>query len=67
MAVDSASKRSSAVHMMLPWRTQIPLPFGVITAAARATLALLYSGFFAGSGAGGAGSWLVLARRRFRR
>lgn len=44
MAIDSADKRASAIHMMLPFRGMLPLPDAVIGAGDRAELSLLYRG-----------------------
>ncbi len=44
MAIDTREKRSSAVHVMLPWRGMLPLPDGTISDADRQHVALLYSG-----------------------
>lgn len=68
MAIDTRDKRASAIHMMMPWRSELPEPSGTIGAVARVIMALLYSGFAGGGGGGGSGgSWLILMRRRWRR
>lgn len=46
MAVDTIDKRSSAIHLTLPWRNQLPTPSGSINGSQRAQVALMYSGFW---------------------
>ena len=47
MAVDTALKRRSIVHLHAPWRGVLPRPDGAYTARDRYTLAGLYSGLVA--------------------
>lgn len=47
MAVDTALKRLSAVHVSMPWRTALPLPSGTVDQAERQTAGLHYSGILA--------------------
>lgn len=47
MAVDTALKRRSIVHLYSPWRSILPRPDGAYTARDRYTLAGLYSGLVA--------------------
>lgn len=44
MAIDTADKRNSAIHVLSPWRGMLPLPDGTIGDADRQHVALLYSG-----------------------
>jgi hypothetical protein len=48
MAVDTRDKRSSAIHLMWPWRNQLPTPSGAIPVGLRQEIALLYSGISSG-------------------
>jgi hypothetical protein len=48
MAIDTAAKRSSAVHVGAAWRGQVPFPDGTIDQGDRQAVALLYSGILAG-------------------
>lgn len=49
MAVDTAAKRLSALHLGSPWRLTLPLPDGTIGQADRQTLTYLYGGISAGA------------------
>lgn len=49
MALDTAAKRFSAIHVMSPWRGLNVLPTGTITQAQRQGLARLYLGILAGA------------------
>ena len=48
MAIDTAEKRYSAIHVTMPWRSASPIPSGAIDQADRQTIAFLYSGILAG-------------------
>ena len=51
MAVDSAAKRASAIHVSEPWRGVMVVPSGTIGDSVRAAVAFMYSGFdYAGDG-----------------
>ena len=53
MAVDSAAKRASAIHVSEPWRGVMVVPSGAIGDSVRAAVAFMYSGFdYAGDGDG---------------
>lgn len=45
--MDTRNKRSSSIHMMLPWRGQYPAPDGAIGQADRQHIALMYAGISA--------------------
>jgi hypothetical protein len=47
MAIDTRSKRSSAVNVGSPWRSLYPAPDGTVAQADRQQIALLYSGILA--------------------
>ncbi len=47
--LDTREKRSSGIHIGLPWRGMVPLPDGDISQADRQHLAFLYSGILAGA------------------
>lgn len=49
MALDSASKRSSAVNVGSPWRARLPFPDGTIDQGDRQAVAFMYSGILAGA------------------
>jgi hypothetical protein len=50
MALDTADKRFSAIHIGSPWRGILPFPDGDITSAGdRQTIVFLYSGISAGA------------------
>lgn len=44
MALDSAQKRFSAIHVMCPWRTPAIVPSGTIGQAQRQAILFLYTG-----------------------
>lgn len=48
MAIDSASKRASAMNISCPWRSSLPLPDGTIDQGDRQHAAFMYSGILAG-------------------
>jgi hypothetical protein len=50
MPVDTALKRSSAVGVLLPWRSSFPLPDGALGQADRQVIAGVYSGILATGG-----------------
>ena len=47
MAVDTALKRSSAIYVMMPWRSSLPIPDSAISQADRQVVVVLYSGILA--------------------
>lgn len=47
MAIDTAAKRSSAINIASPWRSQIPFPDGAIGQGDRQAVAFFYSGILA--------------------
>ena len=47
MAIDTALKRRSIVHLGMPWRGVLPSPDGTLTASDRYVLSGLYSGLVA--------------------
>ena len=49
MAVDTASKRGSAICMLCPWRAIPPIPDGTIDQGDRQHAAWMYSGILAGA------------------
>jgi hypothetical protein len=55
MAVDSAQKRASALNIMCPWRSILPLP-DTIDQADRQQVTFMYSGILAGEQASFAGA-----------
>lgn len=61
MAVDTRDKRSSAIHLGLPWRGMLPLPDGALSQADRQHVAWLYGGILAGEAevVTGPGGWSV--------
>lgn len=44
MALDTAAKRKSAIHVGSPWRGCLPFPDGTIAVGDRATTVFMYSG-----------------------
>lgn len=48
MALDTATKRATAVNVGSPWRSILPFPDGTIDAGDRAGAAFFYSGLAAG-------------------
>ena len=48
MAIDTALKRGSAVHVMMPWRSMLPVPDSTIDQADRQVVPFMYSGILAG-------------------
>lgn len=60
MAVDTAAKRVSVVHILKPWRGVAAFPDGTLAQGDRQALALLYSGILAGGAP-------VVTRRTHRR
>lgn len=61
MAVDSATKRASAIHISQPWRSIYPVPDATIDAADRAHAAYLYSK--PGQGAPSPGASTIMGRK----
>lgn len=51
MAMDTASKRSSAINLNSPWRGLWPIPDGAISQGDRQAASFLYAGILAGSAA----------------
>lgn len=51
MALDTADKRDSAIHVSLPWRMRFPVPDGSLAAPDRLHVGLLYRGIAAGAAA----------------
>jgi hypothetical protein len=49
MAIDSISKRASAINVACPWRSSLPIPDGAISQGDRQHAAEMYSGILAGS------------------
>jgi hypothetical protein len=47
MPVDTRNKRSSAINVASPWRSQLPAPDGAVTQPDRQHAALMYSGISA--------------------
>lgn len=47
LALDTALKRASAIHISSPWRGILPLPDGAVTQPDRQTVPFLYSGILA--------------------
>lgn len=57
MAMDTASKRSSAIYAGSPWRSMPPIPDGgALTQGDRQQVAFLYAGITGGGAAGGGAS-----------
>ena len=50
MAIDTRDKRSSAIHVSLPWRGLLPLPDGSLNQGDRQHTAYMYRGILASSG-----------------
>jgi hypothetical protein len=48
MPIDTRHKRSSAIHVGLPWRGMLPVPDGAIGQADRQHAATFYAGILAG-------------------
>jgi hypothetical protein len=51
VAIDTRNKRSSAIHVSLPWRGQEPAPDGALSQADRQHTGLHYAGIAAGGAA----------------
>lgn len=47
MAIDTANKRASAIHVSMPWRGMLPLPDGSLNQADRQQTDLMYRGILA--------------------
>lgn len=57
MAIDTATKRGSAININSPWRGLWPIPDSTIDQGDRQMVAYMYSGISAnGGGGGGAGN-----------
>lgn len=48
MAMDTASKRSSAINLNSPWRGLWPIPDGAVSQGDRQATVFLYAGVLAG-------------------
>jgi hypothetical protein len=68
MAIDSRDKRSSAVMVAMPFRSQLPAPDGAaLSVGDRYQTGLMYRGLVDGAApAPGAGEYIVTFRRRRR-
>lgn len=62
MALDSASKRSSAINVGSPWRGLLPIPDGAIGEGDRAQAAYLYAGLVSAEPTPGAPAPSVISR-----
>ncbi len=51
MALDSVSKRMSAINVGCPWRSSLPIPDNAINQSDRQHVSLMYTGIPAGAGA----------------
>jgi hypothetical protein len=48
MAIDTRDKRSSALYVTSPWRSQWPTPDGILDTGDRQEIAFMYSGISSG-------------------
>lgn len=65
MALDTAAKRGSSIHVGCPWRSILPFPDATIDQGDRQATAYDYSGIAASGGAVAAvHDWITIARRR---
>ena len=64
MALDTASRRASAIHVSLPFRGLLPLPDGTVGAQDRQQTAFMFAGIDAGEAAASAAVIARFARRK---